>query len=474
MGPYPQISTLSRGHPSGVDPRRPGARPLLALLGVVATLVVPTPVYPATTSETTERLSLSGALKIGLESSHVLSAADAGVLAAEAAVGEARAARLPNLSFSEHYSRTTNPSLVFSNLLGQERFTEQNFDPDQLNNPDALNNFATRLDLYQPLYAAGRISAGIEATDLGHDASKNRRERTRQEVAHQIIEAYSSAVVASRQLDVAQQSKATALANISLVEDLFEVGLVVESDLLQAQVRESEIEEMVVRSESASRVSLAALNLAMGIDLDRRWELDDLGDIEPSDLTQIDINQLVEEALDLRPDLRAALSETAMAERKIELAQSGWKPEIGLAGNVEANGEQIFDFSGNNWSLFVLLDFNVFDGLATRRRVEQAKQVQRRASEMSALLTDQIGLEIRRARSELDAADERRKQAIRSTSLAERSLTIVRDRYSEGLATLVELLEAETSLTRALAREVEAQRDLLVARATLELAVGRL
>jgi outer membrane protein TolC len=396
------------------------------------------------------------------------------VLAAKAAGGEARAARLPNLSFSEHYSRTTNPSLVFSNLLGQERFTENNFDPDQLNNPDALNNFSTRLGLYQPLYAAGRISAAVETADLGYDAATHRRDRTRQEVAHHVIEAYSSAVVASRQLDVAQQSKATALANISLVEDLFEVGLVVESDLLQAQVRESEIEEMVVRSESASRVSLAALNLAMGIDLDRHWQLDELEDVDSGDLAQIDIDQLVQEALDLRPDRRAALSETSMAEKKIDLAQSGWRPEIGLAGNVEANGEQILDFSGTNWSVFVLLDVNVFDGLATRRRVEQAKQEQKRASELSALLTDQIGLEIRQARSELGAASERREQATRSTSLAERSLTIVRDRYAEGLATLVELLEAETSLTRARAREVEAQRDLLVARATLELAVGRL
>jgi outer membrane protein TolC len=212
----------------------------------------------------------------------------------------------------------------------------------------------------------------------------------------------------------------------------------------------------------------------MGIDLDRHWQLDELEDVDSGDLAQIDIDQLVQEALDLRPDRRAALSETSMAEKKIDLAQSGWRPEIGLAGNVEANGEQILDFSGTNWSVFVLLDVNVFDGLATRRRVEQAKQEQKRASELSALLTDQIGLEIRQARSELGAASERREQATRSTSLAERSLTIVRDRYAEGLATLVELLEAETSLTRARAREVEAQRDLLVARATLELAVGRL
>jgi outer membrane protein TolC len=132
------------------------------------------------------------------------------------------------------------------------------------------------------------------------------------------------------------------------------------------------------------------------------------------------------------------------------------------------------DFSGNNWSVFALFDFNVFDGLATRRRVERAKQEHHHAMELTTLLTDQIGLQVRTAHSELGAAAERQKHARRATTLAERSLSIVQDRYSEGLSTLVELLEAETALTRSRAREVEARRDLLVAKATLELAVGRL
>ena len=421
-----------------------------------------------------ETLTLSRALEISVELSHALRAADAAVLAAQSSAQEARAARLPGLSFSEHFSRTTNPTLVFSNLLGQERFTEANFDPDLLNSPSALNNYSSRLNLIQPLYAAGKISTHIETADLGREAASNRRERTRQEIAHQVINAYSGAVVAARQLEVAQQSRETALANIRLVEDLFEVGLVVESDLLQARVRESEIEEMVVRSESALRVSRAALNLAMGVDLDRQWRLEELEVIDIETPTDLELEALLEEALEQRPDRLAALSEASIAETNIALARSGWKPEVRLAGNVEANGEQIFDFSGNNWSVFVLFDFNVFDGMATKRRVERAKQEQQRADELSALLADQIGLEILEARSELDAADQRREQAIKATSLAERSLTIVRDRYSEGLATLVELLEAETSLTRTRAREVAAHRDLMVAKATLELAAGRL
>ena len=124
-----------------------------------------------------EILSLARALEIGAESSHLINTAEAQLLAADATAKEAEAARLPNLSFSEHFSRTTNPTLVFSNLLGQERFTESNFDPDQLNSPDPLNNFATRLNLYQPIYAAGRISGEIDTAYLSRDATQARYER---------------------------------------------------------------------------------------------------------------------------------------------------------------------------------------------------------------------------------------------------------------------------------------------------------
>ena len=55
--------------------------------------------------------------------------------------------------------------------------------------------------------------------------------------------------------------------------------------------------------------------------------------------------------------------------------------------------------------------------------------------------------------------------------LGEEGLRIVSDRYREGLTTLVELLDAEASLTRARAREVAARRDVMVSRAALDLAL---
>ena len=90
------------------------------------------------------------------------------------------------------------------------------------------------------------------------------------------------------------------------------------------------------------------------------------------------------------------------------------------------------------------------------------------------MLASSVGLEVRQALSELGASRERLQLSGRSVELARRSLTIVEDRYKEGLVTLPALLDAETALTEARLRDVSARRDVLLAQAGLGLAVGEL
>jgi outer membrane protein TolC len=92
----------------------------------------------------------------------------------------------------------------------------------------------------------------------------------------------------------------------------------------------------------------------------------------------------------------------------------------------------------------------------------------------SELMDQSVELEVRTAFHELKAAAKRIEQAGLAVELAGASLVMVEDRYREGLTQLVELMEAETALTSARTREVQARRDLLLADATLKLAIGRL
>jgi outer membrane protein len=416
-------------------------------------------------------LTLDEAIEVALDGNHLIGAAEANAQAAEEGWQERRSGRLPRIDVIETVSLTTNPAFVFANKLGQENFTAADFDINQLNQPDALSNFNTKLAVTQPLWTGGRVKHGSEAARLAFESASSGLERTRQNVIRQVVESYSGAVLAANQLRVARESLETAQAHVKLVMDLREAGLVVDSDVLQARLRETEVQELVIRSESAVEITRAALNLALGRDLGTPYSLPP--SIDPGNASEEDLDLLVSEALAHRPDLRAAeigveaLGQVARAER-------GANFDVGLTGLAEANAENFIGAEGTNWSVILGARFTIFDGKSTGSRVKRVQQERLAAEQTRAMLRKSIDLEVRRAFHDLRASRKRLEQSTQAASLAEESLRIVRDRYQEGLTTLVELLDVETALTSARTRTIAARRDVLVSEARLDLACGRL
>ncbi len=446
--------------------------PLHALVPA-ALLALP---WPAA-AETPAVLTLERAIEIALEGNRELRAAQARFGAAAAGVDEAQLMRLPRLALDGSYQRTDNPVLVFSNLLGQSNFQAQNFALDTLNEPDPLDNWKARVSLSQAVWTWGRLSGAVDTAGLERDAAESDREAARQRVIHQVIQSYTGAVLARSELEVTRESLATARAHVELVGDLRRGGLVVESDLLQAEVRGSEVRELTIRAESGAEVAAAALNLALGRDLDTPLALPadlPLGAAHSDEPGDDDLTRLVERAWDQRPDLRAAHDRHAAGERVERIERAARRPEVGLGASYEMNAEDFFGADGDNWALTVGLSFDLFDGHRARARQRRAAEQTREAEERTELLAQSVSLEVRRAYFERRAARQRLEQAGKGVTLAERSLEIIADRYREGLTILPELLDAETALTRARLRRIAAQRDVLLARATLDLAIGDL
>lgn len=417
-------------------------------------------------------LTLEEAVRLAEEQNHRLQASAAGVRVAEAQVEEARSARLPRAEIQETFQRTTNPVFVFGNLLSQEAFAEPDFAIDSLNEPDALGNFNTRLSASVPLWTGGRISGRVDAAERARAAESASHERTRQEVVEEVVDAWTGAVLAGRHLEVAREALETARSHVELARSLREAGLVVESDLLQARVRESEVEEMVVRAESAVAVSRAALNLLLGRDLETPLRLPE--DVDDTELPTTDLDELVSAARAERPDLQAADRRVEAARAMVDAARGEYFPEIGVAGMYEANARDFIGADGTNWTFTVNARLTLFDGGGRAARLRQAEQKVAQAERGHRLLNDGVALQVRQAWHELQAAARRMQLARRAVDLSRESLRIVEDRYREGLAILPELLDAQTAVTRARTREVSARRDLRLGRARLDLAVGSL
>ena len=114
-----------------------------------------------------EALSLHDAVALGLQKNPAMASASAGTEAAAARTGQARAGLLPNVQYSESWTRSDNPVFVFSSLLTQHQFGPQNFEVSTLNRPGFLNNFRSQVTVTQTIYDGGVVRSKVQSARLG-------------------------------------------------------------------------------------------------------------------------------------------------------------------------------------------------------------------------------------------------------------------------------------------------------------------
>jgi len=429
----------------------------------------------AASAEEAPKLTLLRAIELAEQNNPALAAAGAMSEAAAAGVLEAQAASWPQIELGADLARTTDPVRVFGGLLAQEKFGPENFDVDFLNRPDPLTHATTHIDLKAPVYTAGRLKAVRLAAGSNFEATKADFERGRQELVRQVIDAFTGDLLVQDQIRTVEQAQKTAEENRRLVADLYDSGLVVESDLLQARVRVSELEEMLVTARAGAVVRRAGLNTVLGLPAATVWELERA---LPESFGQEKLGISLEDALavasERRPDLAAATARARAASQMAQLRRAERRPEVGAGASFEAASNVPFGVDGSHWSVGLSAKVTLFDGGAKKARQSRAEAEAKAAQAAERLLRSRAELEVRQAHEWQKAAAQRLMTSQEAAHLAERSLEIVRDRYREGLTPLVELLAAESALSAAQNRELEARRSQLISRAELALATGSL
>ena len=415
-------------------------------------------------------LTLAGAVATALREHPALRAAGHGVDAARARVGVARAGFLPRVDLSEGFTRSDNPVYTFGTKLGQGRFGQGDFAIARLNGPDPTSNFQTRLNLTQSLFAGGQTLRGMERAELGVEAAGAGRARATQEVAFGVARAYFGVQDAEERLRVSEAAIRTAQANRTLIRDRWETGLVVEADLLAAEVRLATLEQEAIAARYAIEVARATLNDAMGVPLETAFELaDPLAERTPRHSPEDRLDQL---ALDRRPDFRETALREDGARKAVQAARGAFLPSVDLQAGYELNHFNPTANGKDNWSVGVVLSVNLFQGGADRARLLEAMAEMERVRALRARQASAIRLEVQRASREVRTAREQVAVARRAVGQAEERLRITRDRYESGLTTIVDLLAAEAALTEARGNRLRALVWYNVSLAALELALG--
>lgn len=424
---------------------------------------------PATTPKT---LTLRQAVSVALERNHTIQAAGAYSQAVRHGIAIAQASRYPRLDFSEAFTRGNNPVYVFGTLLTQRQFTANDFALGFLNTPLPLDNFRSQFAAAMPLYDAGQTSRRVHDARLDSQAAEQAAERTSQDVIFNVINAYTGELLAREGIRVAQAAVDMSTSDLARAQNRQEQGQGVPSDVLSAKVQLAQAQEDLIRARNALELGRAALNVAMGLSEDAVEEIE--GSLTEASFDAGTLSDRQQRALAMRPDYLQATLGTEKAKNQVGAARAEFLPKVNLFASWEEDNQTFAARGGNNWLAGAILSFNLFDGGANRFRLAEARARERQAEAQREQMAAGVRLQVREAFLNLTSAGERVKVSRDSASQAEESLRILRNRYESGLATISDVLQAETMRTAAQKNYLSAVYDYRLAFAALELATGEL
>ena len=357
-------------------------------------------------------------------------------LAARAQYRQTNAVFLPNISVSHTGMTTNNPLMAFGSKLNQERVTQMDFDPARLNNPDRIDNFATKFEVQQPLI---NLDGFWERS-----AAKNKMQATELQSLrigdHMKLEtenAYMQLQLAHKAVSVLEQALETAQANLRLAENNFKQGYLQRSDVLAVEVRVTEVNNQLQYARSNVQNASDYLMFLMG-------ESQDVV-LLPADSLSVELNAVISPDLPGdRADIKAMELATEARKKMYTASKMSFLPRLNAFGSYELYDNEIFQGDANGYIAGVALTWDLFDGSKRFGNTQQSKAEYKQAELELEQHVQQSQLELNRATRALKDAERKLELTQLALEQSKEALRIRNNRYEQGLEKTTDLLGAET------------------------------
>jgi outer membrane protein TolC len=399
------------------------------------------------------------------------------------ALNQARGAFLPSVSLEARYSRAGGGreiDIPIGDMLNPV-YDALNF-TDPMGNPLRLDNqtvpflreeeHETKIRAVQPVFQPAlfynyRIQKALKKS---LEADRNVYKR------HLVLEiktAYYN-YLKSLQLEKLYESTSRLIGeNLRVNERLYDSGKATRDVVLRAQTEQYEMEQRIAEAKQFRIMAQSYFNHLLNRPLDSDIEV-----FSPEAMAaavETDLDNAVQRALKEREEL-LQLSEAAdAAGESVKLAKTRFLPGISAVVDYGYQGE-IYRFGEDDdyWMASGVLSWNLFNGFQDRAKVQQADLEKKKLNKRQEEVENQIRLEVRDSYYSLEVLRNRLVKSDQRVRTAREVYRMVEKRYSEGMASQIEHIDARTSKTSAEIDHIMTRFDYLTEQARFERAIASL
>jgi len=357
------------------------------------------------------------------------------ILMAKGDFNQTNAVLLPNISVSHTGITTNNPLMAFGFKLNQEILTQNDFNPNLLNDPSQIQNYGTKFEIKQPLinldgiYQRKAAKAKLNATTL-------QSERTKDHIALEVEKAYMHLQLAYKSLEVLETAKKSALENKRIANNSFKQGYMQKADVLAIEVRVTEIENQLQNAKSNIKNASNYVSILMN---DTTYNI-----LKPTD-ELLAISEVIsyEKLSENRADIQA-MQYAIDAYKQINKADKmSFLPRLNAFGSYELYDNKLFQGGANGYLIGAQLSWDILKGTKRFGKSQKSKAEFEKSKFEYEQYVAQSQLELNKAQRMLRDAKNKLQLTELALQQSKESLRIRTNRFKQGLEKTSDLLTTE-------------------------------
>jgi outer membrane protein len=373
------------------------------------------------------------------------------------AVRERRADEWPNLNGNVTAVEANDGSRLSSGSLTASRL---------------LNHSGAGVSFSQLITDFGHTTNLVASAKLLEKARLADAEASREDIVLATDQVFFQVIEAQETLRVASQTVAARQSVTDQVSALTTSKLRSDLDLSFAQVNLSQSKLLQLNAQNNLDAAKAALSAVLGYDKEMEFTLVDDPDTLPA--LPPDVNSLIAQAIQNRPDLQSLRFSEQAAQKFSKAQHEQLLPTIsalGVVGGIPTGSSQYFI---SNWygAVGANVSIPIFNGFRLTAEASEASLQTQAASEQTRALRDQVVRDVRTAWLTANTALQRVTVAGELLREADTALDLAKTRYDLGLSSIVELSQAELQQTQAAIGNANARSQYNFAIAAINFQIG--
>ena len=430
---------------------------------------------PAETIEPNNMLlSLDDLIVIALKNNKMIEVVKQKAAQSAGQLTMAQSGYLPQLALEGRYFYTERQDSAASNI-GTNADGQSIPISDETEEDDIVHG---AFNISQLIYDFGKTTGAIDVGRANVQAADFQLQRQLQDILFQVKEAYYNVLEKKRLIDVADESVKNFQQHLDRANIYYKTGTRTKIDVINAEVELSNAKMNLVRTRYNLKTARVALEKVLGKKPNHgQYSVSDngvtidnvLASMPPVNAT---LEDLIQFALEQRPDLQQLKQLTEAAKANMKSAQGDYWPSITAEARYNDYDTNLSLYK-DSWEVGVAASWKIFSGLHTQGAVAEARGG---LLENKALLKDlELTITSEVTESYLNA-DENRESvqiALQTLELAKENLTLAQKRYESGSYDVIEFNDAQLSLTRTQSELVVTYYNYLTAFAGIENAVGK-